>query len=297
MSIPISIIVCTRNRVDSLRRCVQTLASIKSSYEWELVIVDNGSNDGTRAFLASLPRQLNYANVLTTCEPRRGLSAARNKGVSQAHGDIVAFTGDDCYVTENYVDAMISAFAVRSEIGFVGGRILLYDKSDVKFTVLEREDYLILQPRTFLASGTIQGANMAFRKKVICEIGGFDENLGAGTSFACEDVDAGAAALWAGVMGAYDPNPTVYHHHGRKTKGELRDLRKAYDKGRGAYFAKYILQSDSGSEYLRQWMRHIIGGVSSGSFRGRLWASRRSFRELSGGLHYVIARLRKQFER
>lgn len=132
MSVPLSIVICTRNRVDSLRQCVQALACIKTDYEWELVIVDNGSNDSTRAFLASLSRRINNANVITTFEPKRGLAAARNKGLSKASGDVVAFTDDDCYVSRNYVDAMISSFQVGSEIGFIGGRILLYDQSDLE---------------------------------------------------------------------------------------------------------------------------------------------------------------------
>ena len=92
MSIPISVVVCTRNRVEGLRRCVQALASIHTDYEWELVIVDNGSDDGTNVFLASLPSQYGTAHVITTFEPKRGLAAARNRGFGQTHGNIVAFT-------------------------------------------------------------------------------------------------------------------------------------------------------------------------------------------------------------
>ncbi len=291
MSIPISVVVCTRNRVDRLRRCVQALASINTDYEWELVVVDNGSDDGTNAFLISLPKQLGNARVITTFEPTRGLGAARNKGIGQAHGNIIAFTDDDCYVSEDYIDAMISAFE-SPEIGFVGGRVLLYDQSDLGLTITDRKDHLLLQPRTFIAPGTIQGANMAFRKAILNRIGGFDENLGAGTNFACEDIDAVASSLWAGVSGAFDPRPTVYHHHGRQTKREERDLWKTYDKGRGAYYAKYILRSDSRSEYLRHWMRATKGGAMSGGLRERFRAMRQLLRELCGGLHYFITRVR-----
>ena len=110
MPIVVSVVVCTRNRVDSLRRCVQALASINTGCEWELVIVDNGSDDGTSAFLTSLPQLFSKTPVITTFEPKRGLAAARNRGVDQAHGDIVAFTDDDCYVFDDYIDLMVSAF-------------------------------------------------------------------------------------------------------------------------------------------------------------------------------------------
>jgi len=185
---------------------------------------------------------------------------------------------------------MISAFE-NSEIGLVGGRILLYDQSDRKLTIQESEDYLVLEPRTFVATGTVQGANMAFRRALLDHIGGFDENLGAGTSFACEDIDAVAALLWEGFTGAYDPRPIVYHHHGRKTKREARDLWKTYDKGRGAYYAKYILRSDSRSQYIRRWVGSVKDAAISGDLRHRLWYGRQALRELFGGLHYVAARV------
>jgi glycosyltransferase involved in cell wall biosynthesis len=289
MSIPISVVVCTRNRVDSLRRCIQTLAASHTDREWELVIVDNGSDDGTNAFLASLPSDFGKAQVIIAFEPKPGLAAARNRGLGQTRGDIVAFTDDDCYASEDYIDAMISAFE-NPEVGFVGGRILLYDQSDIKITTRESEDYLILNPRTFVATGIVQGANMAFRRAVLDHIGGFDENLGAGTRFPCEDIDAVAALVWEGVSGAYDPRPMIFHHHGRKTKREERDLRKTYDEGRGAYYVKYILRSDSREKYIRGWVSSIKHGAFSGSLKSRSWHLRKLFRELCGGLLYIAMR-------
>jgi len=109
MSIPLSVVICTRNRVDSLRRCVQALVLINTDYKWELIIVNNGSDDGTSAYLASLPRQLGNAHLITTFG-QSGVGAARNNGLSIASGDIIAFSDDDCNVSENYIDSIISAF-------------------------------------------------------------------------------------------------------------------------------------------------------------------------------------------
>jgi glycosyltransferase involved in cell wall biosynthesis len=286
--IPISVVVCTRNRCDSLRRCVEALGSTITKHEWELVIVDNGSDDGTSSLLASLPTR--FRNVQITFEPKRGLAAARNAGVRKACGSIIAFTDDDCYVFPDYIDAMISAFENR-KIGFVGGRVLLYDPSDLRITIQEKEDYCVLQPRTFFAPGTVHGANMAFRRTVLDCIGGFDEKLGAGTSIGSgEDTDALASAIWAGIAGAYDPRPTVYHHHKRKTENEARALGKVYNRGRGAYYAKYIIRNDTRSDYLRNWTRSVRRGASSGGIIDRLAAIRQAFRELGGAIHYVAVR-------
>ena len=293
MSIPISIVICTHNRVDSLRRCVRALASVKTDYEWELVIVDNASTDGTGVFLASLPTRFSAATVVTAFEPKRGLAAARNKGSSLARGNIIAFTDDDCYVSEDYISAMISAFATDPKIGFVGGRILLYDQSDLRITIQESKDYRLLQGRTFVATGTVQGANMAFRRETLDRIGGFDENFGAGTRFACEDIDAVASGLWADIIGAYDPRPTVYHHHGRRTEAEEKELWRLYDKARGAYYAKYILRGDSRLLYAKTWMRSIKGELCQAMDairRGRRPRMEQSLRELCGALEYITVR-------
>jgi GT2 family glycosyltransferase len=289
MCAAISVVVCTRNRVDSLRKCIRALTSTKTNYEWELIIVDNDSADGTNDFLSSLARQFSKTRVITTVEPRRGIGPARNKGITLAHGDIIAFTDDDCYVAENYIDAMISAFETGPEVGFVGGRILLYDPTDLRLTIQESEHQLILRPQTFVAAGVIQGANMAFRRMTLERIGGFDENFRYGGL----DIDAVASALWAGIPGMYDPRPTVYHHHGRKTKHEAKKLMRIYAKGRGAYFTKYILRSDSRCEYIWNWLRYVKSDLRASFPR----LPDQSLHELFGGLHYIAVRCWSAFDR
>ena len=303
MSIPISVVVCTRNRIESLTRCVQAFASVKTKHKWELIIVDNGSSDGTNEFLSALPTSLNNATVVTTFELRMGSGAARNKGASKAQGDIVAFTDDDCYVLDNYIDSMIAAFEAKPEIGFIAGRILLYDQSDLRSTINESEDYLAFPPKTFIPGGAVQGANMAFRRSTLDRIGGFDINFGAGTSFPSEDIVAAAASIWAGIAGAYDPRPTVYHHHGRKTEREAKELWKSYDMARGAYYAKFILRKDTRTEYLSAWMRTTINGIvkgrrtlernaARGSAMDRFYAVRHFFIEVCGAVEYLATRSR-----
>jgi GT2 family glycosyltransferase len=73
--------------------------------------------------------------------------------------------------------------------------------------------------------------------------------MGAGTAFPCEDIDAVAAAVWAGIPGGYDPRSAVSHHHGRKV-GEIPKLQRSYDHGRAAYFAKFTARSDSRASYV-----------------------------------------------
>jgi glycosyltransferase involved in cell wall biosynthesis len=289
----LSVVICTRNRLQSFRRCLDALLSLTTTHPWEIVIVDNGSSDGTTEYLSSVSgRRSDGLRIMAAFEAKRGLAAARNKGWRTANGEIVAFTDDDCYVSETYVDSIVAVFQENSEVGFLGGRILLYDDTDYRLTVNESEDRLYFRPQAFVSAGAVQGANMAFRKTVLEQIGGFDERLGAGTQFPSEDIDAVAAAVWAGIPGVYDPRPLVYHHHGRKTEREAQELMRSYDAGRGAYYAKYIMKNRASRwEYSRAWIKSAKSDFIGTIRLGAVPRMRRSLRELSGGLRYVVSEL------
>jgi len=130
---------------------------------------------------------------------------------------------------------------------------------------------------------------MAFRRSVLELIGGFDERLGAGTRFPCEDIDAVASALWAGIPGVYDPRPVVYHHHGRRAKFEIEKLMRSYDEGRGAYYAKYVLQKASRSKYVTAWIASIVKECIYELRNGHLPTMGQSFRELCSGVRFAVS--------
>lgn len=296
----LSVVVCTLNRCSQLKRCVDALLSVSTDHAWEIVIVDNGSTDSTSDYLALIDQQyFGRVKVTATLEPKRGLSVARNKGWQTAKGEIISFTDDDCYVSKDYVDSIIKVFHDSSNIGFSAGRILLFDPLDYRITIYESKNRRDFPPLTFIAAGELQGANMAFKKNVLERIGGFDENLGAGTPFPAEDIDAAAAALWAGFAGVFDPGPVVYHHHGRRTDREAQDLMRGYDAGRGAYYMKYIFRKDSRYVYIRAWIRSIRNdwGQAFKNYAGALLRGKipqptlfrwRSIRELYSGMRFAI---------
>src|SRR5450759_1349913 len=92
--INISVIICTYNRANSLADTLLCLT--KQSYEtvnWELIVVDNNSNDNTKEIISEYSKKL--PNLIYKFEPQQGLSFARNLGIHSAHGAIIAFTDDD----------------------------------------------------------------------------------------------------------------------------------------------------------------------------------------------------------
>lgn len=279
----LSVVVCTRNRLPGLKRCLEAFRAVATPQAWELVIVDNCSSDGTSEYLSAWkPEHTDRPRFVMAREERRGLATARNKGWRTAAADIIAFTDDDCYVSPDYVDAVLQAFQDHTGAGFVGGRLLLYDSSDLKVALQELAEQRFFPPYSFIPAGAVAGANMAFRRTVLERIGGFDERLGAGTPFPCEDIDAVAAALWAGMPGVYDPRLVVHHHHGRKTADEAARLIRSYDAGRGAYYAKYIGRKASRREYGKAWLD---------SAKRDFPRMGQTFREFASALRYMAGRL------
>jgi GT2 family glycosyltransferase len=245
---------------------------------WELVVVDNGPDASTAAVI-DLHRAA-FDRLTVIIEPRRGLGSAQRAGVRQSLGRIVAFTDDDCYVAPDFVDALVAAFGEDPSVGFVGGRILLHDLSDAAVTVESSEIRRYQPARELIRAGQFQGANLAFLRCVLDQIDRPDPRLGPGTPYNCVDIDMVAEASWSGFAGAYDPRPTVYHHHGRKL-ADLPALRIDYARGRGAHFANRILDPRSRRTYAKAWAGDFWRCIRTGhERRTMLW-------ELRSGLHYV----------
>jgi len=243
---------------------LDALANVRSSHTWEVLIVDNASTDDTARVLAAADDC--GGRLKTAYCDRIGLGAARDFAWRQTSGSIIAFTDDDCYVAPDFVDAMIGAFREHPAVGAIGGRVLLFDPTDYPVTIDLREVAEEQAPYSFVPAGALLGANMAFRRTAMEAIGGIDPDLGAGTPYPCEDIDAVAGVAWAGMRSRYDPAPLVYHHHGRK-EADLPSLQLSYDLGRGAYFTKYLLRKDSRWTYLIGWLEFAFHDLHRGSVR------------------------------
>ncbi|NOT61460.1 MAG: glycosyltransferase family 2 protein, partial [Acidobacteria bacterium] len=117
----VSILICTRNRAASLARTLQSLLALEwtGAYEREIVIIDNGSTDDTRAVAERFPA------VRYVYESRAGLSIARNAGIRHSDGELIAFTDDDVLVAPDWCDELQREFATDAQLCMLGGRILL----------------------------------------------------------------------------------------------------------------------------------------------------------------------------
>jgi glycosyltransferase involved in cell wall biosynthesis len=277
-----SLIIATRNRAAQLEKCLAAISHLRTNGDWELVIVDNAATDDTAGVIRKFKKQAPTA-VSAAFEAKPGLGRARNRGLSIARGKIVGFTDDDCYPAPDYIDRILEIFHDR-EIGYAGGRIKLFNPRDWPISIVDKAETRIIEPFTYIDGPEMKilGANMAFRRATLMGIGGFDEALGAGGPFVCEDVDAFARASFAGWKGGYFPGPTVLHDHGRD-KESARLLARSYAIARGAYFAKFILRRGSAPLYAKEWILR--------SMRDCLLRPRDILQEIGGACAYFRHRI------
>lgn len=217
-----TVILCTHNRCESLTTALESIAAstLPSSVEWEVVVVDNNSSDRTRDvvedFCARYPGCFRYL-----FESQQGLSYARNAGIREARGKILAFTDDDLTVEPTWLLNLTAGLHDTAWAG-VGGRILpLHAFSCPRWLSLKGPysmgGILTLfdlgdQPRE-LRKEVPYGANMAFRKEMFEKYGGFRTDLGRrpGSMMSNEDTEFGRRLLARGERLRYEPTAVVHH--------------------------------------------------------------------------------------
>lgn len=218
----LSVIICTHNRASSLKHTLEELRrqEVPGNLPWELLIVDNNSHDSTREVVANFARQT-HVPCIYVWEPRQGLSCARNTGIENAKGAIIAFTDDDVSPAEGWIRSIVDVMRQRAADG-VGGRIL------PQWPFLP-PGWLVQDP-TLLAhlalidseqcrriesgkSAQIFGANMAFRRELFQELGTFDVGLGRVGSklYSHDEKEFVDRAVAAGKLIIYEPRIQVWH--------------------------------------------------------------------------------------
>jgi glycosyltransferase involved in cell wall biosynthesis len=239
--VPVSVVICTRNRASMLRLCLESLNSL-ACQPAEIVVVDNApTDDSTQQVVAA------YPGIRYCVEPRPGLSHARNTGVAQATHSILAFTDDDVMLHPDWVYQVWQTFQDEAVMAMTGLVLVselqteaqqIFEKhwsfnrgyQDVYYDPAYLKRVLPGGPPVWHIGA---GANNAFRKEVFQEVGLFDERLGAGASGCSEDSEMWFRILTRGHTIHYNPRAVVYHAH-RQHLHELRKQIFAYMRGHAA---------------------------------------------------------------
>ncbi|MFU8874021.1 glycosyltransferase [Micromonospora sp. SL4-19] len=274
----VSVVVPTCGRTPLFESALDSLAALDYPH-YEIVVVDNAPQvTGTARIVAG--RAADDPRFRYTSEPRPGVAHARNRGLAEARGGIVAFADDDVILDRAWLRHLVDGFT-DDEVAGVTGQVLARELDTPSQIWLEqyggygkgcqRRRFDRAGSATLEAGGTHRvdlppsslhpylpgsygsGANMAFRTDALRRLGGFDPRLRSG-----EDIDVLLRTVLAGHALAYEPGAIVWHTHRR----ELRALRRTmylYGVGLGAVLTK-CLTSDPTTR--RDLLRRLPRGVA-----------------------------------
>lgn len=233
-----TVIVCTRNRAGLVAGCLASLAEQTIS-DFDIVVVDNGSTDGTARLLTSWTEHEPARRRVVT-EPTPGLSRARNAGLAVTQADVVLFIDDDAVAPPGWAAAHLASYQQAAAPAAAGGPVVLDwagprpqwlgSRLEHWFSALDHGD----QPGPFPPPHGPYGTNMSARREVLSGVGGFAESLGRrGRSLiSSEEADLWQRLWDRGHSIAYEPATVVVHRVPRRRSRRRWVLRRGWAQGR-----------------------------------------------------------------
>lgn len=207
----VSIIILNWNGKEFLEECIPSVIKAVDIYgnNCEMVIVDNGSSDGSIGYLKSNFPEVNIISL----RENLGFAAAMNIGIKEARGDIVIGLNNDVIVEEDFIASLVSHFSNNGNIFAVACKMLLWDKKTLNFAQAVGRFRLGIFRKTYqqpnMATNTLYACGGAFavdREKFL-KLGGFDEDM----IIYWEDLDLCYRAWKQGCRTIYEPRSLVYH--------------------------------------------------------------------------------------
>src|SRR5712691_585073 len=226
----VSVVVPILNAIRTLPSCLAAIERLDPK-PLEIVLVDNGSTDGTLTALREFARDHRSFDVKVLEEPRRGAAAARNAGLHAAKGDVIVFIDSDCAPDPTWLSYLIEPFR-DPRVGAVAGRVVAAPAASTMelFSAL----YTLQLPNRPARArewtpweGGYVTANFAVRRSLLMELNGIDENSVGGTA-AGSDYELCARLYAASFEIVYLPEATVLHYHRTTLPGMVR---QAFDYG------------------------------------------------------------------
>ena len=242
--IEVSVLISTYNRAPRLRTALAALLGQTGDVRYEVIVIDNNSSDDTKGVVAEMaaasPDRIRYV-----FEGRQGKSHALNTGLTLARGEILAFTDDDVRVAPDWLLQFRRGFTAHPAVDYIGGRVLpewLAPAprwlSTAHWSPLALQDYGdALQSVGAERAVCLVGANIAYRRAVFAQVGGFTPALGrTGDGIgSTEDHDLQLRMWRAGMRGLYDPATLV---HADVTADRLtREYHRRWHRGHGHHCA------------------------------------------------------------
>jgi GT2 family glycosyltransferase len=256
MTLPVTVVVCTRNRPALMREAIASIVGADATPA-EVIVVDQSDEVAEELEPASVDGRTVIRHLRLG---ERGLSRARNAGLEAAGYELIAFIDDDVLVTPQWLSSLVRPLDAGERVATTGP-VLIGDAETEG--ALEPSSAVSSQPAEFagrLSRDVLAGGNMAVPRRAVADVGGFDERLGAGATYpAADDNDFGYRLLEAGYRVAYVPDAAVYHRAWRPETEYVR-LRWRYGLGQGGFYAKHLSLRDR--HMLRRFGMHAAARVA-----------------------------------
>jgi len=225
----ISVVICTYNRCESLRRTLKTFSSltIPKELKWELLVVNNNSKDATEDVCADFEDALPLRYIF---ESQQGKSFALNRSIDEAQGSLILFTDDDVDLDANWILSYVDAAQRHPDASFFGGRVVACWEEKPPAWLKKNQSWLhaVVQMDRGETEQLVAkdehpfflGANMACRQKVFQSGVRFAKDIGPKGS---DDSQSGNVRgeemvlqrqlILAGLKGVYVGQSLVNHRH------------------------------------------------------------------------------------
>jgi len=216
----ISVIISTYNRCYCLSELFHSLLLQKydGSFDYEIIVVDNNSIDNTKEIINSFTKD--NPRIRYIFEPKQGISNARNAGINNAKGEVLAFIDDDVLIDEDWL-SNIARFSSACDFDAAGGKVEPIYPANTPQWIKDYKDILNgpipchdqgenvkLYDKTMLP---FIGANMVIKRKVFEQIKGFNPGIGAGKGSIGEDTELFHRIQSVGYKIYYNPNILLFH--------------------------------------------------------------------------------------
>jgi len=221
----VSIIVVSWNSIGFLGECLESVRE-QTYKEWELIVVDNGSEDGS----AELVRRGFPEVRLITCSQNLGFARAGNLGLEESRGRWLLFLNPDVRLERDWLEKALPAFKISPHIGMVTGKILRFDHRIIDSTGqflspsrrAKERGYNEADRGQYDRAGfvfSVCGAVALYSKEMVEAVRLNGEFLDEDFFAFYEDLDVGWRANRLGWRGYYVPQAVAYHYRGGSQRG------------------------------------------------------------------------------